>query len=1343
MKGGGSSDGDLGMDVNKEEGKETKSNVLSEKEREETNEPMSEHTKFKNGDLPSTNDLMADTEALLAKLESMTWLSGDDMLMESSDNTSSESKETSTPAPLVDTADSANEANRVTTSSASGASLIIFLQLVLSSIRHVHWPSSKLVALQLLKRLGKISSDDARLQRIVPSVVSLLQDQDAMVRAWSIRVLADTLALTERFPPSDSQLFPQYIFKRVAHLVTDPSLAVRVAFAESIALLSETAHRFLDISQAMRLYEAVGDGGGPTTQSSTNKESPSEPGIFGDDITMLLDKSPGDGDPTASQQGGAKTSQRSEIAPSTNDENDGDIIGTTLISQTYTADLASLHETVSRWVFQITTDMSENSSFAKRALLSDLARLCTFFGHDGVMACVLPQVLAFLNDRQDWHLRAALCQHLPSICAVIGRAATGHFVLPCLETALVDGEDKVMSQAELCLASLVEMKLLSRSMLLGTFGSALSTERRTGRNTNHKSDGSRRDSGMGMIEKYSPLLLYPSAEVRHGAVAFVRACCEFIGFPDDEVFIIPLLRPYLRFEPRRDHFKTIDGISSCLLSPISRDVLDAELARLNPRKPSTEGAIQWTSVGHDKHENVRELADSSAIIFDPGLDTTSPAVIDALVRDVKLHQTTLQTDPTTRLETMRDYLIMLSRRRLDPSQHAGSAGQLDHVIEGSLKIANSFDIPNQKFAELISNPVPEWYTNLRDVSSSDTTLCKETSALRSLSSLYQVYGIKIIQAPTSMLQVGDADDPATKLSLMDGEVKSEDARSFLSSHGANLFESVTKGQWGSMALLDPSQNESARLSTKLESLRLPPLPPSLGVLRETDGRPFSWHGTAAPSPRDTSSPGENPIRSEWKPKVDALIARSSPATGHLGPVTRLAVAQDQTFFVSSSHDGTSRVWEMRQLAESAGNLESCSTYSGHFSGKENYPIPRINDVTILENSHSVATGSSDGSVHVWRVDMVASNRQSAPSSSNKSGASGPGPGKRYYDTSRVSGSSVIRQIDPSEGEIMSVSHFNTSSASIVAYATQKGYVHSWDLRSAVEPFKLSHRPELGYLTSMTLGNDRNWVVTGTSRGHLALWDLRFSGTMVKLWQHSSASPVSKLASTYASLAGSGTNDPNQDQKSKPLVFMGCGPNEASIFDIETGMCRQCFRVLDPALSYVDQPSLPKKITNIPTLNEIPLSSHSQMKALSMGIFESHNHVSALQPSINAIVGRIGSKGGGSNYVITGSSDHFLRYWDFRSPSKCYSISGMSSGDPKPSFENVADVGTGSRLLLCRQMPSPKVGEVESSRVPRKLLRGPIRSENHHTDAILDIKGIDFPVKGIISSSRDGTVKVWR
>ena len=82
------------------------------------------------------------------------------------------------------------------------------------------------------------------------------------------------------------------------------------------------------------------------------------------------------------------------------------------------------------------------------------------------MAFILPQILAFLNDRRDWQLRAALFEHLPSVCSIVGRAATEHFVLPCLKTDLVDGEDQVTSRALLCLSSLVEMGLLSRSVLV-------------------------------------------------------------------------------------------------------------------------------------------------------------------------------------------------------------------------------------------------------------------------------------------------------------------------------------------------------------------------------------------------------------------------------------------------------------------------------------------------------------------------------------------------------------------------------------------------------------------------------------------------------------------------------------------------------------------------------------------------------------------------------------------------------------------------------------------------------------------------------------------------------------
>ena len=407
--------------------------------------------------------LLAETEALLKKLESP--------LFEDDDPSSVVSVNQNDNVLSPVSMDVAHPSGPLSPEAAS--SLLIYLQLILSTIRNVQRPSSKLVGLQLLERLGKYSSDDTKLQRIVPATISLLHDQDALVRASSVQVMTSTLCTIKTFAPSDSKIFPQYVFKRVAHLISDPSLVVRVAFARCIASLAETAHQFLDISHAVRLYEAVGGGnGGELTEidSAHKLEGTPTPGVFTDDVAKLLDESDqreegktsggDDGDSTSKEAGHSRISSMggTSVATST--------VGRTLISSTYTSELAALHEIVSRWVVHITTDQSDQSSPPKRSLLYDLSRLCNFFGRDGVMAFILPQILAFLNDRRDWQLRAALFEHLPSVCSIIGRAATGHFVLPCLETALVDGEDQVMSRALRCLSCLIDMGLLSRSVLV-------------------------------------------------------------------------------------------------------------------------------------------------------------------------------------------------------------------------------------------------------------------------------------------------------------------------------------------------------------------------------------------------------------------------------------------------------------------------------------------------------------------------------------------------------------------------------------------------------------------------------------------------------------------------------------------------------------------------------------------------------------------------------------------------------------------------------------------------------------------------------------------------------------
>ena len=177
-------------------------------------------------------------------------------------------------------------------------------------------------------------------------------------------------------------------------MITDPSLVVRVAFAQNIALLAETARRFLDVGHSVSLYEAVA--GKHSRADGNDKATPTSTAIFSEDAANLLGKD-----------------SSAEKIPASSSNIDSSDTATTIIKSSYDSDIAVLHEVVFRWVIHITTDTSDHSSQSKQALLNGLSRLCNFFGAEYSFQ-ILPIILAFLNDRKDWQLRAALCRHLPS-----------------------------------------------------------------------------------------------------------------------------------------------------------------------------------------------------------------------------------------------------------------------------------------------------------------------------------------------------------------------------------------------------------------------------------------------------------------------------------------------------------------------------------------------------------------------------------------------------------------------------------------------------------------------------------------------------------------------------------------------------------------------------------------------------------------------------------------------------------------------------------------------------------------------------------------------------------------
>lgn len=135
--------------------------------------------------------------------------------------------------------------------------LILITCLVTSCIRGLHHCTSKLYSLEILHLLCENSSSETILDRILPYIIYLSHDNVARVRVSALDILTRCVSLIDVLPKSDTNVFPEYIFPEIASRATDSSVAVRIAYANNIAKLAETAVRFLDQTQQMNCIESA------------------------------------------------------------------------------------------------------------------------------------------------------------------------------------------------------------------------------------------------------------------------------------------------------------------------------------------------------------------------------------------------------------------------------------------------------------------------------------------------------------------------------------------------------------------------------------------------------------------------------------------------------------------------------------------------------------------------------------------------------------------------------------------------------------------------------------------------------------------------------------------------------------------------------------------------------------------------------------------------------------------------------------------------------------------------------------------------------------------------------
>nr|XP_020473104.1 phosphoinositide 3-kinase regulatory subunit 4 isoform X2 [Monopterus albus] len=276
--------------------------------------------------------------------------------------------------------------------------LIVLVSVITSCLQTLHSCDSKLAALELILHLAPRLGVDILLDRITPYLLHFCNDPMPRVRAQAVHTLARVLALVKEVPRNDVNIYPEYILPGIAHLAQDDATIVRLAYAENIAHLAESALRFLELVQ----------------ENNVNTEQD----LNGEDTEETLHP-----------------------------------------NENYDSELQALHEMVQQ---KVVTLLSDSENIVKQSLMENgITRLCVFFGRQKANDVLLSHMITFLNDKNDWHLRGAFFDSIVGVAAYVGWQSSS-ILKPLLQQGLSDTEEFVIYKALNALTCMCQLGLLQK-----------------------------------------------------------------------------------------------------------------------------------------------------------------------------------------------------------------------------------------------------------------------------------------------------------------------------------------------------------------------------------------------------------------------------------------------------------------------------------------------------------------------------------------------------------------------------------------------------------------------------------------------------------------------------------------------------------------------------------------------------------------------------------------------------------------------------------------------------------------------------------------------------------------
>lgn len=285
---------------------------------------------------------------------------------------------------------------------------LLFLSIVVGCLKSTARTDARLKACDLMLAFAEKLTDEAKLDRILPFLMSLLHDESDHVKIAALQTITQILALVTAVSPTNSYIFPEYLLPRFQHIVfasdKQASAWVRSTYASCLGSLATIAGHFLDMNQAINSKGAL-----PTS------------------------------DPEAEE-------------------------GTISRSTYQNMFEAAREDIISQFELHTKALLTDSDASVRRSLLPSIGTLCVFFGTQRASDVVLSHLNTYLNDR-DWQLKSAFFETIVGVATYVGTAGLEEFILPLMVQALTDPEEAVVERVLRSFSSIAELGLFQRPTL--------------------------------------------------------------------------------------------------------------------------------------------------------------------------------------------------------------------------------------------------------------------------------------------------------------------------------------------------------------------------------------------------------------------------------------------------------------------------------------------------------------------------------------------------------------------------------------------------------------------------------------------------------------------------------------------------------------------------------------------------------------------------------------------------------------------------------------------------------------------------------------------------------------